>query len=116
APEAVVWDHRDLLALRDGPVVPYDALGVVLTDGGSRFRWRGHEVVLRVPGVHNAINAAGALEACALVGVDPAAAAGAPARLADAERVLPPRLRRGDVVLVLGAGDVDRLGRALVER
>ena len=233
APEAVVWDHRDLLALRDGPVVPYDALGVVLTDGGSRFRWRGHEVVLRVPGVHNAINAAGALEACALAGADPAAAAGAladfagagrrferlgltpsgalviddyahhptevaatidaartldgagrvwaifqphlfsrtqllarefgaalaradavavldvyPAReraadfpgvtgrllaettadaapgkavywlpgFADAERVLPPRLRRGDVVLVLGAGDVDRLGRALVER
>src|SRR3954453_11955006 len=38
APEAVVWDHRDLLKLRDGPVAPYDALGVVLTDGGSRFR------------------------------------------------------------------------------
>jgi UDP-N-acetylmuramate--alanine ligase len=34
--------------------------------------------------------------------------------LEDAERVLAPRLREGDVVLVLGAGDVDRLGRALV--
>ncbi|HMJ37390.1 MAG TPA: Mur ligase domain-containing protein [Baekduia sp.] len=34
--------------------------------------------------------------------------------LEDAERVLAPRLRAGDVVLVLGAGDVDRLGRALV--
>jgi UDP-N-acetylmuramate--alanine ligase len=34
--------------------------------------------------------------------------------LDDAERVLAPRLRAGDVVLVLGAGDVDRLGRALV--
>jgi UDP-N-acetylmuramate--alanine ligase len=34
--------------------------------------------------------------------------------LDDAERVLSPRLRAGDLVLVLGAGDVDRLGRALV--
>src|SRR4051794_24521133 len=233
APEAVIWDHRDLIALRDGPVVPYDALGVVLTDGGSRFRWRGHEVELRVPGAHNAINAAGALAACALAGADPAAATSAladfagagrrferlgttasgalvvddyahhptevaatidaartleragrvwavfqphlfsrtallarefgaalaradavalldvyPAResagdfpgvsglllaettadaapgktvfwlptFADARRVLAPRVRRGDVVLVLGAGDVDRLGRSLVER
>ena len=31
-----------------------------------------------------------------------------------AEAVLAPRLRAGDLVLVLGAGDVDRLGRALV--
>ena len=35
--------------------------------------------------------------------------------LEDAHRVLAPRLRAGDLVLVLGAGDVDRLGRALVE-
>ncbi|HEY4098088.1 MAG TPA: Mur ligase domain-containing protein [Baekduia sp.] len=34
--------------------------------------------------------------------------------LTDAERVLAPRLRAGDVVLVLGAGDIDTLGRALV--
>jgi len=34
--------------------------------------------------------------------------------LDDARAVLAPRLRRGDLVLVLGAGDVDRLGRALV--
>jgi UDP-N-acetylmuramate--alanine ligase len=34
--------------------------------------------------------------------------------LAEAEAVLAPRLRDGDLVLVLGAGDVDRLGRALV--
>src|SRR3954451_4358544 len=33
APEAVIWDHRDLLALRDGPVVPYDARDVELLDG-----------------------------------------------------------------------------------
>ncbi|HEV2770212.1 MAG TPA: UDP-N-acetylmuramate--L-alanine ligase [Solirubrobacteraceae bacterium] len=33
-----------------------------------------------------------------------------------AEGVLAPRLREGDLCLVLGAGDVDRLGRALVGR
>jgi UDP-N-acetylmuramate--alanine ligase len=232
APEAVVWDRPDLLALREGAVVPYEPADVELTDGGSRFAWRGQEVVLRVPGLHNARNAAAALEAAALAGADPAAAAGAladfrgagrrfqrvgttsggalvvddyahhptevaatidgartlagaervwavfqphlfsrtallarefgaalaradavavldvyPARerpadfpgvsgrllaqsaadagagkpvfwlpsFADALRVLPPRLRRGDVVLVLGAGDVDRLGRELAE-
>jgi UDP-N-acetylmuramate--alanine ligase len=32
----------------------------------------------------------------------------------DAERVLAPRLRAGDLVLVLGAGDVFRLGRRLI--
>jgi len=232
APEAVVWDRPDLLALREGPVVPYEPVDAVLTAGGSRFAWRGHEVELRVPGLHNARNAAGALEAAALAGADPAAAAGAlatfagvgrrferlgatasgalvvddyahhptevaatidaartlagaervwavfqphlfsrtallarefgaalaradvvavldvyPAReraedfpgvsgrllaetaadaaggrpvywlpsFADARRVLAPRVGRGDVVLVLGAGDVDRLGRELVE-
>jgi len=35
-------------------------------------------------------------------------------RFADVERVLPPRLRPDDLVLVLGAGDVDALGRSLV--
>jgi UDP-N-acetylmuramate--alanine ligase len=34
--------------------------------------------------------------------------------LEDARRVLAPMLRAGDLVLVLGAGDVDRLGHALV--
>jgi len=34
--------------------------------------------------------------------------------LAEAHAALAPRLRAGDLVLVLGAGDVDRLGRALV--
>ena len=29
------------------------------TPGGVAFRWRGHEVALRVPGAHNALNAAG---------------------------------------------------------
>jgi UDP-N-acetylmuramate--alanine ligase len=36
-------------------------------------------------------------------------------RLEDAERVLAHHLREGDLVLTLGAGDVDRLARSLVE-
>jgi UDP-N-acetylmuramate--alanine ligase len=52
-------------------VVPYDVsnpepgLG-----GGSRFQWRGHEVALKVPGAHNALNATAALEAARLAGAD----------------------------------------------
>jgi UDP-N-acetylmuramate--alanine ligase len=34
--------------------------------------------------------------------------------LAEAEELLSRRLREGDLVLTLGAGDVDALGRALV--
>jgi UDP-N-acetylmuramate--alanine ligase len=37
-----------------------------LEPGGSRFDWRGHAVVLQVPGAHNARNAAAALEAIRL--------------------------------------------------
>jgi UDP-N-acetylmuramate--alanine ligase len=41
---------------------------LVLADGGSRFRWRGRDVVLQVPGEHNARNAAAALEAIRVAG------------------------------------------------
>lgn len=68
APQAVIWDRPELLALRTGESVPYDAREVTLTQGGSLFRWRGHEVSLAVPGLHNAVNAAGALEAARLAG------------------------------------------------
>ena len=34
--------------------------------------------------------------------------------MADAERLLTAELRAGDVLLTLGAGDVDRLAHALV--
>jgi UDP-N-acetylmuramate--alanine ligase len=71
APRAVIWDRPELLELRDGEAVPYDALDVLLTAGGSRFTWRGREVVLSVPGSHNAVNAAGALEAARLAGAEP---------------------------------------------
>ncbi len=74
---AVVWDRPTLRALCPAGAVPYDAPDPVLSEDGSRFDWRGVEVVLRVPGAHNAINAAGALEAARLAGADPARAAGA---------------------------------------
>jgi UDP-N-acetylmuramate--alanine ligase len=68
ASTAVIWDRPELLELRDGPVVAYDAREVALVPGGSRFRWRGHEVRLSVPGVHNALDATGALELARLAG------------------------------------------------
>jgi UDP-N-acetylmuramate--alanine ligase len=87
APRAVLWDRPDVVALRaDLPYVPFDAPDPVLEDGGSRFAWHGQEVRLRVPGAHNARNAAAALEACLLAGADPAAAAAALADFAGAGR------------------------------
>jgi UDP-N-acetylmuramate--alanine ligase len=71
----VVWNRPELRALCPLGAVPYDAPEPILERGRSRFAWRGFEVVLRVPGAHNAINAAGALEAAALAGADAATAA-----------------------------------------
>jgi UDP-N-acetylmuramate--alanine ligase len=68
ASQAVVWDRPELLALREGPVVAYEAQDPVLADGGSCFTWHDHRVTLVVPGDHNATNAAGALEATRLAG------------------------------------------------
>ena len=72
---AVVWDRPWPRSLCPADAVPYDAPGPRLTVGGSRFRWRGLEVELAVPGAHNAVNAAGALTACLLAGADPERAA-----------------------------------------
>jgi UDP-N-acetylmuramate--alanine ligase len=83
---AVVWDRPQLRALCPGGGVPYDAPGARLDPEGSRFDWRGIEVRLSVPGAHNAVNAAGALTACALAGADPAAAAAALAEFRGARR------------------------------
>ncbi len=85
----VIWDRPELRELApdggtdgafdggasdgvpDGAqVVPYDVPEPELADGGSRFQWRGHEVVLGVPGAHNGLNAAAALEAARLAGAD----------------------------------------------
>ena len=76
----VVWDRPELLELAapsEVEVVPYDVPAPRLRAGGSRFDWRGEEVRLEVPGAHNALNAAAALEAARLVGADlPAALVG----------------------------------------
>jgi len=87
APQAVLWDRPDVVALRgDAPYVAFDVPAPRLDGAGSTFAWRGHPVRLRVPGAHNARNAAAALEACALAGADPAQAAAALADFAGAGR------------------------------
>jgi UDP-N-acetylmuramate--alanine ligase len=92
----VVWDRPELLELVPSPasageeerdqeegleIVPY-ALSEPISheDDGSRtleraealqrFPWRGHEVALKVPGAHNALNATAALEVARLAGAD----------------------------------------------
>ncbi|HEX7290039.1 MAG TPA: UDP-N-acetylmuramate--L-alanine ligase [Conexibacter sp.] len=52
-------------------LVAYDVPDPRLGADGVRFEWRGIPVHLRVPGAHNALNAAAALEACRLAGADP---------------------------------------------
>jgi UDP-N-acetylmuramate--alanine ligase len=86
APQAVVWDRPELLALRDGPAVAYDVPAPTLLAGGSRFAFDSVAVELAVPGAHNARNAAAALSVARIVGVDLAAAAGALARFVGAGR------------------------------
>lgn len=90
AAKAVVWDRPDLLALAAGAgeVVPYDALAPRLTPAGAGFQWGGLGVQLAVPGLHNAVNAAGALTAAALAGADPAGAVAAIAGFRGARRRL----------------------------
>lgn len=81
----VMWDRPELVALVS-PVrgesaaaraaaaprlVAYRDSG--LLEGGSegaRFCWRGQEVMLAIPGAHNALNATAALEAAVIAGVD----------------------------------------------
>ena len=55
--------------------VAFDPGDVTLTPGGSRFDWRGHAVTLTVPGLHNARNAAAALEAIRVAQATPDLAA-----------------------------------------
>ncbi len=86
----VVWDRPQLRALAPAPgaveLVGYDVPSPVLVPGGSRFRWRGQEVVLAVPGAHNALDAAGALEAARVAGADAALAVAGLAGFAGAGR------------------------------
>lgn len=71
---AVIWDRPELLALRSAPqdtrTVAYDVPRPTLGEGRSSFAWHGYEVRLAVPGAHNALNGAAALEAAALAGAD----------------------------------------------
>jgi UDP-N-acetylmuramate--alanine ligase len=69
AAQAVIWDRPELLALREGPVLAYD-VEPELTAGGSRFELDGVSVTLGVPGAHNARNAAAALFAARLAGIE----------------------------------------------
>ncbi|MDQ6744858.1 MAG: UDP-N-acetylmuramate--L-alanine ligase [Actinomycetota bacterium] len=99
--KAVVWDRAELRALCPPQAVPYDARELRLSPQGSCFSWAGQEVRLTVPGAHNAVNAAGALTACALTGAEPAAAAAAISDFGGARRRLEPlgRSRHGALVL-----------------
>ena len=75
----MVWDRPDLLALAPPgtAVTPFDVPAPRLSEAGSAFELDGVEVVLGVPGAHNARNAAAALTACRLAGADLAEAAAA---------------------------------------
>ncbi|HLB22351.1 MAG TPA: UDP-N-acetylmuramate--L-alanine ligase [Solirubrobacteraceae bacterium] len=73
----VVLDRPELLALMPGgpaETASFDVPAPQLDAGGSRFDWRGQLVRLVVPGAHNALNAAAALEAARLAGADVARA------------------------------------------
>jgi UDP-N-acetylmuramate--alanine ligase len=70
APVAVIWDRPELRQLRAGRAIFYDLAEPHTRDGGSTFDWRGHRVSLSVPGVHNALDALGALETSVLAGAD----------------------------------------------
>jgi UDP-N-acetylmuramate--alanine ligase len=85
---AVVWNRPGLRALCPPGAVTYDAPDPVLGPDGSRFDWRDLEVRLSVLGAHNAVNAAGALTACAVAGADPQRAAAALADFRGARRRL----------------------------
>ena len=85
---AVVWDRPALRALCPEGAVTYDATDPILGPEGACFRWRELDVRLAVPGAHNAVNAAGALTACALAGADPVRAAAALAGFRGARRRL----------------------------
>jgi UDP-N-acetylmuramate--alanine ligase len=69
-PGAEVEVEAEVEAEAEVEVIPYDVSDPLLQEGGARFRWRGREVTLGVPGVHNALNATAALEAARLAGAD----------------------------------------------
>ncbi len=92
-----MWDRPELLALMpdggadgDGAgapeIVRFDVPAPELDARGSGFEWRGMQVRLAVPGAHNALNAAAALEAARVAGADLDAAIAGLARFGGAGR------------------------------
>ncbi len=64
---------RRIAAQCDVPVIAYglaDAEHLHIDGPTSHFRWRGHDVVLRLPGVHNVLNALAAALACVELGIE----------------------------------------------
>src|SRR3954470_3652319 len=90
AEHRVVWDRPPLPALAGDGAIAYDAPDVAAGPDGTSFSWRGHDVQVRVPGLHNAVNAAGALEACRLAGAPEADVAAALASFRGAPRRFDP--------------------------
>ncbi len=76
AEHPVVWDRPELRALAE-QATTFDVPEPLLSEYGSRFRFDGVNVLLQVPGAHNARNAAAALTAARLAGIDLEAAAAA---------------------------------------
>jgi UDP-N-acetylmuramate--alanine ligase len=72
----VVWERPELLALmpadraQGAEVVAFDVPAPTLLSDGSSFQWGPKQVRLAVPGAHNALDAAAALEAARLAGAD----------------------------------------------
>lgn len=98
----VVWDRPELLALMPpgAEVVPYDVPAPLLRSGGSSFEWRGEQVRLAVPGAHNALDAAAALEAARLAGAQPDRAVAGLAEFRGAGRRFQPAGRTASGALV----------------
>ena len=68
----MIWDRPELLELRDGELVAYDVARSDAHRRGFALRLaRRMRFGLAVPGAHNALNAAAALEAASLAGAEP---------------------------------------------
>src|SRR5439155_437310 len=120
---------RQVVTYGTAPQAGYRVVELVQRADGVSFDLAGPfgtpvPVSLRLAGAHNARNAAGALAAADAVGVPATAAAksfatfsGTERRLEElgSERGLADHARPGDLVLVLGAGDIRPAGIRLLE-
>ena len=88
APKAAICSRPELLALRRGDALAYAPEQLELSSSGAHFCFGEVRVQLRVPGAHNACNAAGALAAAKLAGADLKLAAAGLASFSGAARRL----------------------------